>query len=594
MAMRSILIVAALAACPAVASAAIPRVVDHFADPRRATCLAPAPDALWIGSEGGGLVRYTPDAQVRFTAARGLPGNRVHGCVWHRGVVWVAAGHGLGRFENDVWHTAVPGRFLAVAAAGSVLLAGRDDGVLFLRGTDGRWVRLQLDMAPVAVAVAADGRWAVGGIDGRVVVGTTASGSLVPTTPSARLPAPITALHFDGDDLSIETADGRGSWRRGDPAPVSALAVDSDEPTDIQVFARARWRGRRYLATDEGARVADGAGGWTELDLGGMPCGDRIAAVTVFDDALWVGSFDRGLCRYDGRAWTRFSGSAYLASDMVNDLAADGDKLLVATLAGLTIIERIEHSAQLAQPADGWRFTVSRSADCADDPRAACPWHPSVTGVTVDEVNGDVWVVDTGSAHRLPRAGARTKRWSRFYRGAGLTSARLTRVAARDGIVAVATGDRGLHIRRHRGNFVTVDDQHGLADNWVMDVAFDDAGALWVASCTRGVSVLRGGEWKTLTTRDGLVDDYALAVVPIDGRIWIGTLNGLTVLEPDGTAASLTVADGLGGGEVHDIAKWRGRVWVATDGGLTVLDPSPPPRLDGVTVAARTEAEPSQ
>ena len=79
------------------------------------------------------------------------------------------------------------------------------------------------------------------------------------------------------------------------------------------------------------------------------------------------------------------------------------------------------------------------------------------------------------------------------------------------------------------------------------------------------------GKWRTLTTRDGLADDYALSVQEIDGRIWIGTLRGLTVIDGE-QVINLGVEAGLSGNEVHDAVAHRGAVWVATDGGLSVID----------------------
>jgi ligand-binding sensor domain-containing protein len=304
------------------------------------------------------------------------------------------------------------------------------------------------------------------------------------------------------------------------------------------------------------------------MPLGGCPCGPRLSALAHFDGALWVGSFDNGLCRLDGTRWTHYYGPELLPSDMINDLAATKTHLYVATLKGLAVVDR------------KGGFSLATHEQCVDNPKSNCPWHPSVTGAAADRESGTVWVADTGAVHRVG------KRWKHFYRHSGLTSDRITRVASRRGTTAVATSDQGVFLKTGSGAFVNWDDQMGLADNWVMDLAFDRSGALWAATCTRGVSRFLDGEWRTYTTGQGLADDYALSIAEVEGRIWVGTFRGVTVLTESGPV-TLSAADGLAGNEVHDILEHRGKVFLATDGGLSVVERLPAKGRRDILAAGR-------
>ena len=538
----------------------VPQVLGTTGSAGDAVCLAVDRDDLWVGTRGGVLL-HRSGALHRFDASDGLPGNRVADCLLHRGRLWVATEAGLAVHSPDGarFDTVIEGRFLRVAVAGDVLLAALDDGRLLhldpdkdvvapIRGED------LLEAPPLSLSGADDGRYAAGFADGRLRLD---DGAVLD------LDAPVVALHRDGEGL-LALTPGRG-WRirsgRAVPAPAldAAAALLEDGAPIVWdraalVHASARWGDLLVLATDEGVLARPAAGGpWTRLDDGGLPCGPRLAALAEFRGELWVGGFDSGVCRLHKGRWQQFRGRAHLPSDMINHMAATRRHLYIATLGGVAIVDR-----------DG-AFRQATHEDCMEDIQSPCPWHASVTGIAIDPTKRKTWLSDTGAVHRIGHS-----HWTHYYRGSGVTSSRITRIAARDGRVALGTVDQGVLLKEGRGAFRTLGDREGLADNWVMDLVFDRAGALWVATCTRGLSHLDGDRWTTWTVREGLSDDYTLTVSEIDGRIWVGTFRGITILSPRG-AVSLSTRDGLAGNEVHDILAMGNKVYLATDGGLTIL-----------------------
>jgi hypothetical protein len=557
-----------------------PRVAATLGNTHEVTCLVAVDGEVWAGTLGGGLIRLASDGPATLDAAMGLPGNRVNGCAVSDGAVWAATDSGLAVWERDSerFETVAWGRFLKVAARDRLVVAARGDGTLLLFGRDDNPhepERKRTGVVALSLAMGSQGQWAVGGVDGRVCISSAAK--------CWSLGAPVASLVYAEGGLVALTAGGgfRLDGSRfvrdetlndaqvlaADGTPVAAAGLD-----EYRVIAALLHGGRWHVGTDEGLFVGDGpcaeAGpelspesvgpcdGWQRVALGGCPCGPRIAALTVFRGELWVGGFDNGLCRFDGKRWRRYAGPEHLPSDMINHLTATSRRLYVGTLKGLAVVDRRGN------------FTQYTRDMCEDNPKANCPWHLSVTGVATDSVDGKVWIADTGAVHRWS-----SRRWRHYYKYSGIKSDKVTRVAVHDGKVAVGTGDMGLHLRESGRKWTTHDDQSGLADNWVMDLIYDRSGALWVATCTKGVSRFADGQWRTWTTREGLGDDYILSVSDIDGRIWVGHFHGISILSERGVV-NIGMRDGLAGGEVHDVVKYKGRVYLATDGGLTVVDVS--------------------
>jgi ligand-binding sensor domain-containing protein len=524
---------------PAFAQARL-RVTRTLGDASEVTCSVRSGDASWLGTLGAGVFRTggsgTGSNRTRFDSTAGLAGNRVRDCALADGAFWVATDAGLSRFDPKQQRFAIVarGRFLALAGSAQVLLAARADGVLLRFERGARHAPLVTRTVASALAISADGtRFALGGIDGRLHVGSGAQlrELELPARAGSR-PAPIERLAFERERLQVSTATGH--W-----------LIDA--------------AGRVITVAGRGEHAAPALPA-ASVEHGGLAqCGDRISALQVVGGALWIGSFDRGLCRLDAQQRvTRFAGPKYLPSDMVNALASDGRSLYVATDAGLAIVD----------PAGD--FSQHTHAQCIGQLDARCPWHAAVNGVAVEPGSGAVWVGDIGALHRIDPV---TGDWRHPGTRAVLGTQALTRVAARDGEVAIGTSDRGLLLRSASGKRTrAIDDQAGLADNWITDLAYDRGGRLWVATCTRGVSVREpDGRLRHLDTGDGLADDYVLSVQELAGRIWIGTLRGVSVIEGE-HVTSLSTADGLSGDEVHDAVLYDGAVWLATDGGLSVVE----------------------
>lgn len=101
-------------------------------------------------------------------------------------------------------------------------------------------------------------------------------------------------------------------------------------------------------------------------------------------------------------------------------------------------------------------------------------------------------------------------------------------------------------------------------------ISQDRDGNLWFGT-SRGLSRYSGTQATVFTTKDGLPDDYIIALLQTsDGKIWVGTRGGLAAIE-NGNVRAYTVADGLASNYIRSLYEDADRVlWIGSyDGGLT-------------------------
>lgn len=113
----------------------------------------------------------------------------------------------------------------------------------------------------------------------------------------------------------------------------------------------------------------------------------------------------------------------------------------------------------------------------------------------------------------------------------------------------------------------------GLAQSQIFDVLEDDRGYLWFATRGGGISVFDGINFSTLTTRDGLLNDFIFCLLKLkNGQIAIGTNIGLSIY--DGKKFNNYPIEDHGlGVMVNAITEDpSGRIWMATSKGVFYKD----------------------
>jgi ligand-binding sensor domain-containing protein len=139
----------------------------------------------------------------------------------------------------------------------------------------------------------------------------------------------------------------------------------------------------------------------------------------------------------------------------------------------------------------------------------------------------------------------------------------------------------------------------GLLKSRISAITEPENGELWISTIGQGVLILdlNKDTVRQLTTRDGLASDVCNTLfVDSKGIIWAGTNKGLTGItrNPGGQLSfrNISIKNGLVSNEVNSICEAEGKLWVGTTEGLSVLDPvdikpdtlSPPVHITSISI----------
>jgi signal transduction histidine kinase/ligand-binding sensor domain-containing protein len=362
-----------------------------------------------------------------------------------------------------------------------------------------------------------------------------------------RFTAYTVANGLPSDTARALLEDRDGALLVGTSAGIARIAAGRVTPfagpaTSIQTMVRAH----------DGAIWAAGvSGGLYRIDAAGVTTtfgpAQGLTNTTVeslcADDAgaVWIGNYEGALFRYAGNRFEAYTPADGLPGERVAAIACRGDKgVWLGTDGGL---------AQLKVP----RFTVyGKREGLAND------W---VSGI-VQDAEGSAWVASTTGLTRFKDGAFRI-----FTTRDGLPDDYIRDLArGTDGSPLVQTR-KGLARWRH-DRFVPVD---GVADvplARVTTLMQDRGGTLWFGLLREGLLRVRDGQTTRLRTQEGLADDAVLSLFEDrDGRIWVGTLNGVTVIDR-GQMRSWSARDGLPANHVKVFYQdASGTIWIGTHGG---------------------------
>lgn len=544
--------------------------------------------------DGQGVVRFDGEEWTRWTAADGLPHDRVTSvAVGDDGSVWAATAAGLARYDGDGWTTHAAADGLAHDEAVRVA-AGSDNTVWAVtrgeteqemefglaRFDGGQWTNWTTggDLAAEHLGALA------GAGDGGVWIDV----AFGPDAPEGNEPG---IAHFDGEEWTYSRIVEGPQVRN-----VESLAVADD--------------GIVWAGTHSGVYRFDGADWGRSRSGDGL--GDRMAAsVVVGDDgAVWAATPD-GVWHYDGDAWTDWATDTSPPDRIWSMAAADDGTVWAALDSGLARFDGEQWTTYGPEDEEALRapmgYVVAAGDDgtvwtASSDPLGGVArfdgqgWRAEThggqpAGAAVDALaigdDGAVWAAhsemtspDDGPAVGLSRFDG--QQWTTWTGEDGVPDTTVTALASGgDGVVWAGTQQSGVW-RFDGETWTTYTDADGLASREVNDVAVAGDGTLWAAT-RGGVSRFDGREWTTFADDHGLpanqVNEVTLAG---DGTVWAAVSNHSRI--PGGGTGGLsafdgeqwttwTADDGLTSNWVTAMAVDGGAVWVATPDGLSRVTP---------------------
>ena len=354
-------------------------------------------------------------------------------------------------------------------------------------------------------------------VDERTLIAT--SGGLV-VMRGDRVERVTTSLEgLPGARLRSVSVTPAGVWLGGIEGTVLVRFNASSEARVVRTLALRRvrrvveWQGATWIGTygDGLFRLTDAERGEpTRLRLGRSPELGRITDLVPFGSTLAVATAGEGVLRLDseGRIASRLRRAEGLADNFVWDLVRDGERLLVGTLAGLSVVGEsgVERQATLARQVSRLQIrdvrAVVRTAD----------------GVWIGTFGAGLWRIRTGNVQPT-RVGAET----------------VNRVRALSNTSSGVVIAHELGAHRWAGTTLTRIGPNGLpsADVTALARAF---GATWVGTFDQGLARITNGQATAI--------DRAVVRFGMDRRI-----NDLAVTRTTGPAA-------------------RETLWIATDRGL--------------------------
>ncbi len=572
--MRALAVAAAVASLVAIVTAAPPAGAQtalevHTAIDDVRACVVADDGTVLVGTAGG-LAVYGADGKLArvVTAINGLPDTRVHALLVEGATAWIGTERGLAkatvsehvrvavnvsypsapvraihRHEDAVYVGTWGGGVLRATAAGLTKLpsdAGTYDArsrVTSLATFDGALVGgtaggglVRLRDAKSGMVAWGDGRapgtvWSLAPHGGRLWVGALEGVVSLAASGPSRLEGDTDtrALASVGDTALVGTF-GRGVVRAG---------VKGDAPADLAgvKFVQALDPRGKCVGTRSGAFV-----GGARLATSGPPEND-ITAIARDGNALWVGTYERGVSVLEGGAWRHVPH----VDGRVNGLALEGHRAWVATARGLTMIE-----GETARTYGGGGVLPS-----------------SAVHAVVALAAGGV-LVGTEKGAAIIKAGAVT----RIDEKQGLPVRAVWAVAeAPDGVLLLGTS-AGLYAGKPGATWQRVAIVTGhLKDDWITSLAVDGA-TVFVGTYNAGVTrlALEGGKLVAGEhLAGGYVNPAGLAIA--GGRLYAATMDGLLERPLQG-GAWRTLDRAASGRDVTAVLPAGRDLWVASRRGL--------------------------
>lgn len=445
-------------------------------------------------------------------------------------------------------------RHMAMDSLGLVWMAS-DRGIL---RTDGRstWVVDTLTTQDVTAMATAGHGVVVATRDGTVLrCGVLERDTLV--DGSAHAAREITGLAADGlGGYWLGTRAG-GSYHLDPTRATQVVAIPSLPDPHVNDLV-ALTGGRAVIATDQGAALVDLQGVRSVFGSAqGAPDELMLAMAVDRDGTVYLATDRSGII-----AWRPGENThrAVVAADPLrvrySHLAVGAGRLWVASEDGVLTM----HELDLAQ--------------VVYEHKVASP----LTALMVDAGGAAWWA--TGS-DRVVRASPSVLLITE-HEGMDLRGITALCIDVEDR-VWFSTADGLYH---HATSFGRDDEvQHTRLDlpanTPIVCLSAADDGTIWAATFGSGaLAIAADGTVRPFTTRQGLLNDNVLSVRCLGDEVWFGTLEGLSVLSPQGVLSY----PGKGPGFVHDVQPLGGgEALAATDGsGLVRVAPgSPWKRLDG-------------
>lgn len=157
----------------------------------------------------------------------------------------------------------------------------------------------------------------------------------------------------------------------------------------------------------------------------------------------------------------------------------------------------------------------------------------------------------------------------------GLVNGYVRDIAQKEsGELLIATAGGGLFVYNNQ-TFKQYNHTNGLNSNSLNAVQVDYNGTVWIATETGGLNRFINNEFSSIGSFDGIGSDAITTLFQDkEFNLWIGTSGGGITRLSDGKFTSVTVREGLASDFIWTVAEdTKGKIWLGTNGeGVSVVD----------------------
>jgi ligand-binding sensor domain-containing protein/signal transduction histidine kinase len=552
-----------------------------------------SPDgSLWVGfGGGGGVVRIDRGEVHQHSVTDGAPPGVTAMIQDRHGAIWVATRRGLYRFASGRW--SLMGKAEGYGGEESFGLYEDRAGQLWVGTAAGiyRKTKDAFELVDPTVtnvqSLTEDASGTIWVTDSREILKNLSTHSAPQHQREIRLPTGAWRLLRDSHNQIWAAAFGGGLLRVRSPVEPSAVVERFDYEHRLAGSPRSLFEDREgnIWVGMRGGLIRLSARSFTSVgSLEGLT-NDGVRTTTLGSDgSVWVAT---------GHALNRFNGSNRTAFNVSQTMALHNDRHGTLWVSDAQKISRLRGNGfeEVAVPDTIRTSRVMAMTTDWNDTLWLCTALKGVMtwdGKNVSRLEGHDEVANRGCQSIFTDSQGRV--WI------GLTSA------------GVAVHDKG--------EFRSFGVRDGLARGIVLAIIEDRRGVVWV-STSGGVSRYQNGRITTITSANAPLNDLVPVLLEdLEGQIWVGVNSGAGVIrfhpaEVDKVAgnpghqleyALYDGSDGLQEGSqtwqsgVGGVRGADGRLWVATGLGLTVIDPRqlpptrrpPPPRIETVTADGRS------
>ncbi|HSR50712.1 MAG TPA: PAS domain S-box protein [Acidobacteriota bacterium] len=466
-----------------------------------------------------GFYRLGDDRRVQPT--EGLPSEDVHVRFVKRtssGRLWASASNGLFQLQGREWRRVIGHPVCAVSDD----LAGDKTLALGCK-LERLWMWTRMDSSPrlvdtggrrtVAAAVSPDGDVLAAYSDGRIEVFQGESWTPVENVPTELVNPAFLKFQRNGD-LWVGSEAGLSLCRLSSRRWVNW--AESRTSLEQQVNELLVDREENIWVGTSGGLLVRWADGTSEVikSAAGTDLGNVTALAQDSQGGVWVGSGSSftGAFRWKQGQWRHFGPTQGLEAPRVHRIRPDGRGGL--WFLGLGVVDGIgDPGAFHLRDGQFTRWDTDRGLiddrvyDFAEGP------------------DGAYWFATRGGLSRYSQGA-----WRHWNRGRGLRRDRVYSLAVTpQGKVWFAHKLSGLGYLDAQGQPHYFGTQDGLVDERVWEVAPAPDGSMWIAT-EDGISRLKDGRFSNFGKLQGLENPRVWPLLPLSGRILVGTRSGVAEL----------------------------------------------------------------